>query len=211
MALKNVKAKYKALIPRDNSFYSKYYAYFFWGMMFIIFLLIGMIGFVLYQAYHRPLPVFSAIQPSGEKMSLTAFEEPNLLPDTIIRWANKATTNAYTFDFVRYNSQLAAARPYFTSAGWQDYLVSVDPLIKTIVQAQLFVNGVVNGTPVISNQGSLPGQGYTWRVQIPFLVTYQTANAPTQVKFIVVLTIVRVPTNINPQGIGIDQFVMIRV
>lgn len=211
MAADKLKEQDEQLIPRENRFYRKHYAHFFWGSMFITLILLAVIGFVLYQAYHRPLPVFSAIQPNGEKMFLTAYQEPNLLPDTIVRWASKATTNAYTFDFLRYNNQLAQARPYFTAAGWQDYLISVDPLITTIVQNQLFVNGIVNGTPVISNQGDLPGRGYVWRVQIPFLVTYQTANAPTQVKFIVVVTIVRVPTNINPQGIGIDQFVMVRV
>jgi len=85
----------------------------------------------------------------------------------------------------------------------------VDRLISTIVQNQLFVNGVVSGPPVISNQGPLPGKGYTWRVQIPFLVTYQSANTTTKRSFYVVITIVQVPTNINPQGIGIDQFVMV--
>lgn len=211
MPLDKVKNKYIKFISRENEFYRKYYAFFIWGLMGIILLLALCIGLLLYQAYHRPLPVFAALQPTKQRMILKPYEEPNLLTDTIIRWASRGTTMAYTFDFVRYNSQLAMARPYFTEAGWQDYLRSVNTLIETIVRGQLFVNGVVNGTPVITNQGQLPGRGYTWRLQIPFLVTYQTANAPTQVSYVVVLTIVRVPTNINPQGIGIDQFVMVRV
>lgn len=211
MAFTNLKTRYARYAPRENQFYKRYYHFFLFAMMFLIIVLTSVIGVVLYQTYHRPLPVFSAIQPDGQKMFLTAFEEPNLLPDTILRWASKGTTLAYTFDFVRYREQLLQARPYFTSDGWQDYLRSVESLIQTIVQGQLFVNGVVNGTPIISNQGYLPGRGYVWRVQIPFLVNYQTANAPTQVRFIVVVSIVRVPTSINPQGIGIDQFVMVRL
>jgi intracellular multiplication protein IcmL len=126
-----------------------------------------------------------------------------------LRWASKAATVAYTFDFVNYNTQTAAARPYFTEDGWQDYLNSVNNLINTIVQNQLFVNGVVSGAPVISNQGNIPGRGYVWRVQIPFLVTYQSANTTSKQNYFVIISIVKVPTYVNKQGIGIDQFVMV--
>lgn len=166
-------------------------------------------GVIFYQAMHRPLPAFSAIQTNGSKMELTAFEAPNLLPDTILQWCSKAATVAYTFDFVNYKDQINAARPYFTDAGWQDYIRSVSGLINTIVKRQLFVNGVVSGTPVIANEGPIPERGYVWRVQIPFLVSYQTSEAATKKNFMVVITLVRVPTSINPQGIGIDQFVMV--
>lgn len=208
MAARTIKERYQAILPKGNSFYCDHYHQLFWVLMVLIILTIVGGGVVYYQAMHRPLPVFTATEPKGQTMSLTPYDEPNLLPDTILQWASKAATVAYTFDFVNYNKQLALARPYFTTAGWQDYLRSVVSLINTIIQNMLFVNGVVSGTPVIANQGPLPGKGYTWRVQIPFLVTYQSANTSYQRTFYVVLTIVRVPTEINPQGIGIEQFVM---
>ena len=124
-------------------------------------------------------------------------------------WESKVAITASTYDFANYNNQLAAARPYFTAAGWNSYLQSVTGLISGIRANQLVVNGVVVGTPVISNQGPLPGIDYAWQVQIPFLVAYQPATAaPYQRSYLVILTIVRVPTISNPQGIGIDQFVM---
>ena len=199
----------KDLTSRDNGFYQRYYHYFIILLMALIVALISSVGFVMYQMLTRPLPAFNAKLSSGETMQLTSFDEPNLLPDTIINWATKAATLAYTFDFVNYNNEIQLARPYFTDAGWQDYLASVNDLISTIVKNQLFVNGVVAGTPVISNQGDLPGRGYTWRIQIPFMVTYQAAEVVTNRRYYVVITIVRVPTSVNPQGIGIDQFVMV--
>lgn len=205
MALTNVTDKY---IPRDNSFYQRYYHYFILALIAVIFLTIFAVSFVLYQTKHRPLPTFFAVNPEKKELSLPAFTEPNLLPDTILRWASKAATAAYTFDFYNYREQIQAVRPYFTEAGWNDYLASVDSLINNIVQNQLFINGVVAGTPVISNQGELPRKGYVWRVQIPFLVTYQSANTTSKRNYLVTLVLVRVPTNENPQGIGIDQFVM---
>ncbi|MFZ2315308.1 MAG: DotI/IcmL/TraM family protein [Gammaproteobacteria bacterium] len=206
MALDAVRAKY---IPRNNDFYRRYYHWFIIGLMGVILLLVIAVGFVMFQLFHRPLPAFLAKQADGKVMALKAYDEPNLLPDTILRWASKAATSAYTFDFVNYDKQISGVRPYFTPAGWNDFQSSISRVVATIVQDQLFVSGVVAGIPVISNQGPLPDKGYTWRVQIPFLVTYQSANTTSKRNYYVIITIVHVPTSQNPQGIGIDQFVMV--
>lgn len=201
--------KLETYVPQDNDFYRNHYHQILLGLMGLIVLTIIAMSILFYQIINRPLPQFNAMQPDGKKMLLIPSAEPNLLPSTILRWASKAATVAYTFDFVSFNQQTAAARSYFTEDGWNDYLNSVSTLINTIVENKLFVYGVVSGPPVISNQGQLPGKGYVWRVQIPFLVTYQSENTTSKRSFFVVLSIVRVPTHINKQGIGIDQFVMV--
>jgi len=205
MVLEDLHAKY---IPKDNDFYRKHSHHVLYAVMLIILVLIAAVGLLLYQILNRPLPQFNAMQPDGRRMLLIPYDEPNLLPDTILQWASKGATIAYTFDFVNYNDQIKAARPYFTENGWQDYLASVQNLIENLIARKLVVNGIVAGAPVISNQGPLPGRGYVWRIQIPFLVTYQSSNALSKRKFVVVISVVRVPTSVNPQGIGIDQFVM---
>lgn len=193
---------------KKNDFYASSYQSLMIVLMVEILLVLLLVSLVLYQVFHRPLPSFSAVAPNKQHMPLTSSSEPNLLASTLIIWASKAAVAAYTFDFVNYPKQIAAARPYFTTAGWNDYQQSISKLIQTITQNQLFVNGVVSGPPVISNQGPLPGRGYTWRIQIPFLVTYQSAGSTSRSRFIVVITLVRVSTAINPTGVGIDQFVM---
>lgn len=202
----NIQEKY---ISRDNAFYRRYYYLFLMILIGILGVLILLIGFVCYQLMNIPEPTFDARQANGKTMQLRPYTEPNLLPDTILRWASKAATIAYTFDYVRYQDQLSQVKPYFTEDGWNDYNASLSKLIDRVVANQLFVYGVVAGTPVIANQGPLPGHDYAWRVQIPFLVTYQSASAQLQETYYVVLTIVRVPTSVNPQGIGIDRFVTV--
>ncbi len=193
----------------NNQFYRKHFHQIIIGLMIALIALIALVGFVLYQTQNRPLPAFFATQATGQRMELTSADLPNMLAATILRWASKAATVSYTYDFNNYKKQLELARPYFTEAGWSDYQNSVSGLINTVIKNQLFVNGVVTGTPVISNQGPLPGTEYAWEVQIPFLVSYQSASAaPYQRNYYVVLTIIQVPTTMNPQGIGIDQFVM---
>jgi intracellular multiplication protein IcmL len=197
-----------AYLDRDNGFYRAYYPYFLISVIVLLVLFMCTSGVVLYQVTHRPIPSFKATNPAGQTMVLTPFTEPNLLPDTLLRWAGKAAVAAFTFDFVNYNDEFGAARSYFTDAGWSDFKIAVAPTLSTVIKNQLFVTGVVSGTPVIANQGALPGKGYVWRIQIPFLVTYQSANTTSTSSYVVILSIVRVPTTTNPQGIGIDQFVM---
>ncbi len=195
-------------VNKENSFYANSYQALMIVLSVEIILLFLLASLVLYQIFHRPLPPFSAVSADNQRMELTASYEPNLASTTLINWVSKAAVAAYTFDFVNYNQQMARVRPYFTDVGWNDYQASIAKLIQTIVKNQLFVNSVVVGAPVISNQGDLPGRGYTWRVQIPFLVTYQSAGQASRANYTVVITIVRVPTSINPAGIGIAQFVM---
>jgi intracellular multiplication protein IcmL len=176
--------------------------------MAAIVVMFALVLIIVYQVLHKPLPEFSAIKPTGERMQLNAYHEPNTLPGTILTWASKAAVAAYTFDFAGYESQTALAKPYFTPAGWQAYQAGIKNVIRRITKQKLFVNGVVSAPPVISNQGELPGHGYSWRVQIPFLVTYQSSQESKTENYYVSMTIVKVPTTINPQGIGIEQFDM---
>ena len=198
-----------AYMTHNNQFYRQYYHWMIIALMILIVLLLIALFVAFYQITYRPLPLFYAKSTSGKEMNLMAFNEPNLLPNTILRFASKAATLAYTFDFVNYNKQIEAVSPYFTDAGFRDYRNAVNSLINTVVTNQLFVNGVVSGAPVIVNQGPLPETTYAWRVQIPFLVTYQSANTISKQDYFVVMTIIKVPTNINPQGIGISQFLMV--
>lgn len=199
----------RSIQAKSNDFFRMHYDHIIMGLIILIVIFISLLVFLMYQISHRPLPAFNAVDPDNKTLTLTPFKDPNLLPETIIRWSSKAAITAYSFDYVNYKEQISKARSYFTSGGWTDYLNSINPVIQTVVQGQLFVNGIVSGTPVISNQGSSSGNKQLWRVQIPFLVTYQSANSTAKRHFMVTLTIIRIRTTENPQGIGIDQFVMV--
>lgn len=192
-----------------NEFYRLHYQKIILALIVMICVLILMVSLVLYQLLTRPLPRFVASTPKNKILAILPNDEPSLLSTTLIQWASKAAVSAYTFDFVNYNAQIAAVRPYFTDAGWADYQASISGLLQTIAANQLFVYGVVSEPPVISNQGDVSSRGYVWRVQMPFLVTYQSASEVKRQSFIVVVTIVKVSTNDNPAGIGIDQFQML--
>jgi len=198
----------KSRLPKDNNFFRQSSQTIIWILFGTILSSVLFTGVLLWQVHNQRLPDYVAVAQNGRQIGLIAHDEPNLLASTILTWASKAAVTAYTFDFVNYQEQAATARAYFTDTGWIDYQDSVSRLLETISRNQLFVNGVVSGTPVIQNQGELPGQPYYWRVQLPFTVTYQSSDTVRRENFMVTMKIVRVPTWINSQGIGVEQFVM---
>jgi len=121
-----------------NDFYRKFYQYVFILLLILILGLLSVLGAILYEIMNRPLPVFSALQKDGKSMALTPLEQPNLLPDTILRWASKAAVTAYTFDFANYQQQIEQAHSYFTEEGWQNYLSSISNVVRAVKEGQLF-------------------------------------------------------------------------
>jgi hypothetical protein len=193
---------------QGNLFYKNYYQQIVFLIVGIIFVVICLAGILMYQILHRPLPVFSAVTPQHRQMPLVAYDEPNLMANTLLRWSSKAAVAAYTFNFVDHDKQIAMARSYFTPGGWAAYQDAISRTVTRVVKQQLFVYGVVSQPPVISNQGPRPVQGYSWRIQIPFLATYQSAEESRSTDYFVIVTVVRVPTTINPDAIGIESFEM---
>jgi len=158
---------------------------------------------LFWQVTHRHQPDYTARQPNGQKMQLVPHDTPSLQSSNLLRWASRAAVAAYTFDFVNYEKQAAIAHQYFTDSGWTDYQQALTGPVKSIVAKQLFVNGVVAGTPVIAVTDA-----DSWTIQLPFLVTYQSSDQATRQNFLVKMKVVRVPTWQNEYGIGIDSFVM---
>ena len=107
-------------LQSKNTFYRDRFGSIIWAIVIVIVILLMLIGFVVYQLFHRPLPRFYAVSANGQQMELSAFDEPNLYSSTLITWASKAAVAAYTFSFANYDTQLLIARPYFTDAGWTD-------------------------------------------------------------------------------------------
>ena len=71
---------------------------------------------------------------------------------------------------------------------------------------QLVVSAVATGTPVITQEGVVDGR-YSWNVQIPLLLSYQSSSETNfSQPVIVTMLITRVPVLNNPRGIAIAQF-----
>ena len=79
--------------------------------------------------------------------------------------------------------------------------------LDAVKAKKLIVSAVATRAPIILQKGILNSR-YSWRVQMPILVTYQSASEFSQQNNVVTMLITRVPTLNSPRGIGIAQFVV---
>jgi intracellular multiplication protein IcmL len=156
-----------------------------------------------------PLPKYFATSINGRITPLFALSEPNQSDSAVLQWANQAAIAAFTYNFVNYHSELQASSGFFTAEGWTQFLNALEDSnnLDAVKAKKLIVSAVATRAPIILQKGMLNGR-YAWRVQIPILVTYQSASEFTQQSSVVTMLITRVSTLNSPRGIGIAQFVV---
>lgn len=169
-------------------------------------LLVFILGFMF---THPPEPRYFATSINGRITPLFELDKPNQSDSAVLQWANQAAIAAFTYNFVNYREELQASSGFFTSAGWSQFLDALQQSnnLDAVKAKKLVVSAVATRAPVILQKGVLNGQ-YSWRVQMPILVTYQSASEFSQTNNVVTMLITRVSTLNSPRGIGIAQFVV---
>lgn len=181
----------------------------------ILVLLVSMIAnFVLasmlvYLVMHPPAPKYFATSINGRITPLFPLNEPNQTDSMVLQWANQAAIAAFTYNFVNYRTELQASSGFFTADGWDQFLTALQQSnnLDAVKAKKLIVSAVATRAPIILQKGILNG-AYAWRVQMPILVTYQSASEFSQQNNVVTMLITRISTLNSPRGIGISQFVV---
>ncbi|KTD45438.1 protein IcmL (DotI) [Legionella quinlivanii] len=168
-----------------------------------------MAGLLVYVLTHPPAPKYFATSISGRITPLFPLNEPNQSDSSVLQWANQAAIAAFTYNFVNYRDELQASSGFFTAEGWQQFLTALQQSnnLDAVKAKKLIVSAVATRAPIILQKGLLNGR-YSWRIQMPILVTYQSASEFSQQNNIVTMLITRVSTLNSPRGIGISQFVV---
>lgn len=197
------------LVRLRNEFYRDNFRKIVGALLLCILVLIILVSALIYIVMNPPAPKYFATDESGRITPLVALNQPNLPTATLLQWANVAAVAAYTYNFVNWRQELQAASEFFTPEGWREFLKALDESnnLKAVIAKKLVVSAVATGAPVILQEGIL-GERYSWKVQMPLLVTYQSANQITQQSVMVTMLITRVSTLRSPRGIGIAQFVV---
>lgn len=192
-----------------NQFYRDSYRKVVGGLVLCIFVILILVGGLVYIVSNPPMPKYFATSVDGRIMPLVPLNRPNLSSAALLSWANTAAIAVYTYNFVNYRQALQAASDYFTPDGWKSFMNALQSSnnLNAVIDKKLIVSAVATGAPVILEQGLLFGT-YTWRVQMPMLVTYQSASEFSQQAVTVTMLITRVSTLATPLGIGIAQFVV---
>ena len=168
-----------------------------------------MASLLVYLLTHPPAPKYFATSINGRITPLYPLNEPNQSDSAVLQWANQAAIAAFTYNFVNYRDELQASSGFFTADGWTQFLNALQQSnnLDAVKAKKLIVSAVATRAPIILQKGLLNGS-YSWRVQMPILVTYQSASEFSQQNNVVTMLITRVSTLNSPRGIGISQFVV---
>ncbi len=198
-----------ALVHLRNEFYRDNYRKVVGVLLFAIIILFILAGALVYMVTHPPTPKYFATDPQGRLIRLPPLNKPNLSKPALLQWANIAAVAAFSYNFVNYRQQLQAASEFFTNSGWRAFIKALDESnnLNAVIAKKLVVSAVAQGAPVILQEGIIGGR-YAWRVQMPLLITYQSANQLTQQQVVVTMLITRISTLESAKGIGIAQFVV---
>jgi len=154
----------------------------------------------------RGEPAYYATTTTGRIVSLNSLSEPIVTSDYITQWASLATRSILNLHFDNYQNDLQQASGYFTPNGWASFqdALKKSGMLDTITGDKLDASAIVNGSPVILDREVLHGN-YTWRIQLPVLVTYTSASASQQANFMVTMNVERVPVETLATGIAISD------
>jgi intracellular multiplication protein IcmL len=177
--------------------------------MLLIFLSMSLCVLAYILGSSCPTPAYFATTSSGEIMKLEPLSRPNMSTNNLLQWATQAATSAYTYNFVNYKEALNAVRGNFTAVGYQNFIQALTDAnnLTTVIDKKLIVSAVPTNTPVIIKEG-IAGSNYAWLIQLPLLISYQSANESSRQEITVTMLITRLSTLDSPDGIGIAQFVV---
>lgn len=199
----------KRTVEMKNSFYKDSYNKVLFTLLLSVGIIFALASTISYLILNPPPPKFFATSINGRITPLFPLGEPNQSDSAVLQWANQAAIAAYTYNFVNYRQELQAASGYFTDDGWSQFISALQSsgALKTVRQKKLIVSAVATRAPIILQKGPLAGR-YSWRIQMPILITYQSASEFQQVRSVVTLLVTRISTLKSVRGIGISQFIV---
>jgi intracellular multiplication protein IcmL len=171
--------------------------------------LVTRLAFTLLAATTFALTTPSLAAPPPNPNPLATAELP---PSTLLGWAQQTVSNTFNLDYKNYKDVLKTASRNFTPQAWKEYNRALEASgnIAAVKERKLRLTATANGDAKILEQGVIGGH-YTWKIEMPVKLVYQNAENNSEVQeqiSTVVLTVVKTPPNINPQGIAINSLIM---
>lgn len=164
----------------------------------------------LYAVVSQPEPRYFATRAEGGILPLTPISEPILTANEVTNFATKAVTRSLTIDFANYRTSLADSQKYFDQPeGWENFLRALETssMLKFIIQRRLVSNAVAKGASII-NTGLDERGRYSWTVQVPLTMTYQSASESSTSELLAEIVVSRVPTHVAADAVAITRIVV---
>lgn len=159
------------------------------------------------MSWREPQPQYYATTTNGVVAPLYSLSEPVLTSQFILEWASLAARKSFNLDFVHYQDQLNAAKPYFTPDGWSKFqgALKSSGMLDMVTGKKVVMSAIVSGAPVVLSQSVIHGR-YTWTIQLPVLLSFSSTSENRKMRYILTMNVQRVPTLDAAQGVQISDF-----
>lgn len=158
----------------------------------------------------KPEPRYFAAHENGGILPLVPVSIPFLSDGEVTNFAVQAVTRSLTMDFANWRSDLTGASKYFERpAGWNSFLDALEKsgMLSYIRENRLVSTAVANGA-VIVQAGPDRQKRYSWAVQIPLTMTYESASELSRDNLVADVQVSRLPTWEIPEAVGITRIVV---
>lgn len=158
----------------------------------------------------KPATMFYSIDKEGKINNLVTLGSPILSQGKIQNWTETAIKNIFSFNFVNIDERLEKNRVYFTPDGYEAFKIALNASkqLETVKKLSVEVWLTPTGDAAIVKQGYVTKNLKYWNIEVPAIITYNSASAPDNRNVIVSVTVVQVPTTENPNGIEISQIIV---
>lgn len=195
---------------KKNEFYRDRYRTTMQWLTLMVFICIGLSLGLAYFSMQQRIPKFFSTTTTGEVRPMYSLSEPVVTTAYLLQWASLRARDVYDLSFSQYQDQLQNLKPYFTESGYEKLIAALNSsgFIDVLSKQKLNSSAIVYEPPVVLARMIVDGY-FTWRVQLPLLVTYTSASAQKQAKYMVTMDITRVPVISAPKGIQVKNFYVV--
>lgn len=159
----------------------------------------------------RPAPVYYATSTDGKLIQMIPLDQPFVKNDQVLSFTTQAAIATTSFDFLNYEANLSDAKTYFTTDGFNSFLNALNSSgnLDRVKEQDLVAKGIVTGVPTIVQQGVIFGHRYSWKVEVPMTIQFESASAKFTRDVLVTLIVSRVSTAETALGIQIMQYTLV--
>ncbi len=138
-----------------------------------------------------------------------ALSQPNQSDSAILAWANSTAVATFTYNYADYRGAIQNLSGFFTDGGWSQFEKSLNDShnLDAVQSKKIVVSAVATKPPIILKKGVL-NNAYSWEIQLPMLVMYQSPTQYSKKNVIITMTIVRTSSVNAPRGMAINQYIV---
>jgi len=151
---------------------------------------------------------YFATTQDGKIIPMAPLDETGVSTAVLLNWSSEAIAETMTFGFNDYRRRLQDSSRFFSPTGWESFTSALkrSRIIEMVEANQQVLTAAAQGAPVLVSEGVKDGV-YTWEVQVPVVLTYQSGARTRTDRLLVTLVIKRSTLLENDKGLAIEQWI----